>query len=164
MKRFALILIALLFTGCMSMPQIKNTAVNEDIYSINVGDTKTATVGDIFFDFAHRDGAAYEFEGETEKFKCGGYGTCIATKGFTCNNCFKFDLTITLLNDKELALQYAEYTMGQTSMTGVPSGWLIKQGFNKTFTYSPKETIRFKGYEFEPSSVGNGQITYKRTK
>lgn len=72
---------------------------------------------------------------------------------------FKYDMTITSLNDKEVTLQYAEYFMSKDG-----GSWLIKQGFNKTFTYYPKETIRFKGYEFEPISVSNGQITYKRVK
>lgn len=71
---------------------------------------------------------------------------------------FKYDLTITSLNDKDIALQYAEYFMNDSGV------WLIKQGFNKTFTYSHKETIRFKGYDFEPLSVSNGQATYKRVK
>lgn len=68
----------------------------------------------------------------------------------------RYDLTVIELTPDRLSLQYSEFFWS--------NNWLIKQGFNKTFTYSPNETIRFKGYEFEPISVTNGQFTYKRTK
>lgn len=69
----------------------------------------------------------------------------------------RFDLTILELTIEKISLQYSEFFQGTR-------GWMIKDGFNKTFTYSPKETIRFKGYEFEPISITNGQLTYKRVK
>lgn len=142
MNRFALILIALLFTGCATMGGGGSTMTTD---KPKVDEVVTATIGDIFFDHQQV-----------------GYGPF--------DTCAKFDLTITALNDKDLTLQYAEYSKPPKPFGGVmgeadPYGpWLIKQGFNKTFTYSPKETIRFKGYEFEPISVSNGQITYKRVK
>lgn len=70
----------------------------------------------------------------------------------------RFDLTVVELGEEKLILQYSEFFMSDRG------SWFIKQGFNKTFTYSPKEMIRFKGYEFEPISVINGQITYRRIK
>lgn len=150
MNRLALILIALFFAGCMThiTPQNAGQMVTIDEALPAMGTETKANVGDVFFDYTKING------------QDNGFGTLFGTN-------FRFALTITALNEKEIALQYEEYmkqTLGAYGGFYKDAPWLIKQGFNKTFTYSPKETIRFKGYEFEPISVSNGQITYKRVK
>ena len=120
--------------------------VDETLPPVNT-ETK-ANIGDTFLDYTKING------------QDNGFGTLFGSN-------FRFALTITSLNEKEIALQYEEYFKSPTGAYGgfyKDAPWLIKQGFNKTFTYSPKETIRFKGYEFELISVTNGQITYKRIK
>ena len=72
---------------------------------------------------------------------------------------FKYELTVTSLNDKEIGLLYNEFTTEHLFT------WLIKQGFNKTFTYQLSDKkIPFKEFEFEIISVESGVITYKRIK
>lgn len=103
---------------------------------------RTAGIGDEFFN--------YEFQ------------------TFPPDNSQKFEMTILELNQERLGLQYNEYfySMPSTfSSAYAPSGWMIKQGFNKRFDYAiADKIIRFKNYEFEVLSVENGQIKYRRTK
>lgn len=142
MKRLSLIFIALIITGCAA--NAMKTIRSEITSSMQVGGENKAGVGDTFFSLVQLDGT-YGMVGE---FYCNKWGS----------GCSRYDLTVTGLNEKDLVLQYSEFFLDDAG------SWLIKQGFNKTFTYSPKETIRFKGYEFESISVINGQITYKRVK
>lgn len=87
---------------------------------------------------------------------------------FPTESSHKFELTILELNPERLGLQYNEYfySMPSTfSAAYAPSGWMVKQGFNKRFDYAiADKTVRFKNFEFEVLSVENGQIKYRRIK
>lgn len=73
-------------------------------------------------------------------------------------NMSKFDLTVTEVSEQRIGLSYSEYM-------GKEDSWLIKQGFTKELSYSPRDKIiRFRDYEFEILSVENGIIKYRRQK
>ena len=150
MKKIFLVLLLWTLSGCMSIqPPVISYVTSPEISVETI-----KGIGDIFF--------RYE-ENATSRSFIGG------DMNFGVN---RFDLTIVELNEEKLALQYAEYTPNSTIVAGpygptrIPSpGWLIKQGFNKTYTYSVSDKfIRFKGYEFEIQSIENGILTYKRIK
>lgn len=101
---------------------------------------KTGGVGDVFFSFTHMG-------------------------SYSPGDNWMFELTIVELNDQKLGLQYSEYFYNIPRFLGDPSGWIIKEAFNRRFDYTiAYKTIRFKSYEFEILGVDKGQIKYKRIK
>lgn len=74
---------------------------------------------------------------------------------------FRWDLTITELTSDRISFQYNEYTR-EGYYFSYP--WLIKQGFNKTYSYQlADKTIIFREYEFDILNYTPGKITYKMT-
>lgn len=148
MKKIFLVLVAcFILVGCTAMAPFKMSSVNQ-------GEERLASIGDIFLD--HKEGQSYKdpFLGEVMS-----------------DDSMRYELTILELNNEKLGLQYNEffYSKGSGSpfspATFVPAGWMVKQGYNKRFDYSLSDKIvRFKGTEFEILSVENGQIKYKRVK
>lgn len=146
MKKILLIFTLLVVAGCATMTPFTPW--------INQGDERTAGIGDVFFQHTEGQHMNDPIAGE-----------------IVSSDSLRYDLTILELTKEKIGLQYNEfiYSSGSGSMlypaTYVPSGWMVKQGFNKRFDYAVGDGIvRFKGYEFEVLSVENGQIKYRRVK
>ena len=127
MKNITLLLIMLIFVGCMK-------EIRKSDFSPIINEEKTVGIGDVFLTSSE------------EKIMTDGITTHIQ------DGTFKFDLTIVELNEQKIGLQYSEYTKIQSQIPsqfgpigGAISGWLIKEGFNKRFDYIVADkVVRFK--------------------